>query len=69
VSAASKTYSRRLFLTYQEVIEGRGKDVDRAVAEFAAANRSIDLEQQLTFRQWFAEIAQPPSAHSRKRTL
>jgi hypothetical protein len=55
--SASKTFSRRLFLTYQELIEGSGRDLDAAVERFAAANRNVDLDQQLTFAQWFAETS------------
>jgi hypothetical protein len=53
----TKTYSRRMFVTYQELIEGSGRDLDAAVARFAAANRNVNLDQRLTFAQWFAETA------------
>lgn len=65
MSAAAKTFSRRLFLSYQEVVEGRGKDVDRAIDAFAARNRDVDLEQQLTFRQWLAENPPSRAAHAK----
>ncbi|UMG93486.1 hypothetical protein MF408_04505 [Nocardioides sp. TF02-7] len=65
MSTPAKTFSRRLFLSYQEVIEGRGKDVDLAIDAFAARNRDVDLEQQLTFRQWFAENPRTRAAHAR----
>lgn len=56
--SASRTFSRRLFLTYQELIEGRGPDLDAIVERFAALYPGVDLEQQLTFRQWYVEM--PP---------
>lgn len=62
--SATKTFSRRLFLTYQELIEGSGRDLDGAVERFAAANRSVDLDQQMTFAQWFAETS-PKGARSK----
>ena len=57
---AAKTFSRRLFLTYQEVIDGR-RDLDGAVARYAAANEGVDLDQRLSFRQWLAETAPAPT--------
>lgn len=64
--SASKTFSRRLFLTYQELIEGRnGRDLDAAVHRYAIHNRGVDLEQPMTFRQWFAENAGRRPTHSR----
>lgn len=54
---ASKTFSRRLFVTYQELVEGSGKDLDGAVERFASANKGVDLEQQLTFSQWIDEVS------------
>jgi hypothetical protein len=64
--SASKTFSRRLFLTYQELIEGRnGRDLDAAVHKYAVANRGVNLDQPLTFRQWFAETAPARRAHSK----
>lgn len=54
--SASKTFPRRLFLTYQELIEGRnGRDLEAAVHRYAIQNRGVDLDQPMTFRQWFAE--------------
>lgn len=53
--AAEKTYSRRLFVAYQELVEGSGRDLDGAVERYAVANKGTDLDQSLTFRQWFAE--------------
>jgi len=55
--SVTKTYSRRMFVTYQELIEGSGRDLDAAVDRFAAANRNVNLDQRLTFAQWFAETA------------
>lgn len=64
--SATKQFSRRLFLTYQELIEGRnGRDLEKAVRDYAAANRGVDLEQKLTFRQWFAETAPKRSSHAK----
>lgn len=64
--SAGQTYTRRQFLTYQELIEGRhGRDLDRAVQTYVANNRNVNLEQRLTFRQWFAENAGPRAAHAR----
>ncbi|MCL2542652.1 MAG: hypothetical protein FWE71_09390 [Nocardioidaceae bacterium] len=63
--SATKTFSRRLFLTYQELIEGSGRDLDSAVEKYAAKNRGVDLEQQLTFAQWFEETAPPKGARSK----
>jgi hypothetical protein len=59
---AEKTYSRRLFLTYRQVIDGRTKDLDRAVADYARSNNGVDLEQQLSFAQWLAETEPGPAA-------
>src|SRR3546814_11014529 len=53
--SAEKTYSRRLFVAYQELVEGSGRDLDGAVERYAVANKGTDLEQRLTFREWFAE--------------
>ena len=51
--SASKTYSLRMFLTYQELIEGgAARNLDAVVERFAAANRDVDLDQRITFRQW-----------------
>ncbi|HJQ06999.1 MAG TPA: hypothetical protein VJ872_16235 [Nocardioides sp.] len=55
--SVAKTYSRRMFLTYQELIEGSGRDLDAAVDRYAAANRNVNLEQRITFAQWFAETS------------
>ena len=64
--SAAKTYSRRLFLTYQELIEGRnGRDLEAAVHKYAIANRGVNLDQPMTFRQWFAETAPARRAHSK----
>ncbi|RHW27158.1 hypothetical protein D0Z08_10850 [Nocardioides immobilis] len=52
----AKSYSRRLFLTYREVIEGRVGDVHH-VTELAARS-GVDLEQRLTFAEWYAEEQQ-----------
>lgn len=56
MTARARSYSRRLFLTYREVIEGRVGDVHH-VTELAA-RAGIDLEQRLTFAQWYAEEQQ-----------
>lgn len=48
-------FSRRLFLTYHELVEGSGRDLDGAVERYLAGNRRADLEQQLTFAEWYAE--------------
>lgn len=53
--SATTTFSRRLFVTYQELVEGSGKDLDAAVERFARKNNGVDLEQQLTFAQWIDE--------------
>lgn len=65
--SATKQYSRRLFATYQELIESRGgrRDLERAVRDYAAANKGVDLEQRLTFAQWFAETKPSRAAHAR----
>lgn len=65
--SATKQYSRRLFLTYQELIESRSgrRDLEKAVRDYAAANKGVDLEQPLTFRQWFAENKPTRAAHAR----
>ena len=55
--SVAKTFTRRMFLTYQELIEGSGRDLDAAVERFAAANRNVNLDQRLTFAQWFEETA------------
>ncbi|HWU21926.1 MAG TPA: hypothetical protein VN088_10385 [Nocardioides sp.] len=55
--SVAKTYTRRMFLTYQELIDGSGRDLDAAVDRYAAANRNVNLEQRITFAQWFAETA------------
>ena len=48
-------FSRRLFLTYHELVEGSGRDLDGAVERYLATNMRADLEQQLTFAEWYAE--------------
>jgi hypothetical protein len=64
--SAAKTYSRRLFLTYQELIEGRhGRDLEAAVHQYAIHNRGVNLDQPMTFRQWFAETAPAKGARSK----
>lgn len=63
--AAPAVFSRRLFLTYQELVEGSGKDLDAAVEKYAAANKGVDLEQKLTFAEWFAESASTKGARAK----
>jgi hypothetical protein len=63
--SAAKSYSRRLFVTYQELIEGgNGRDLEAAVHKYAIANRGVNLDQPMTFRQWFAEAAPARRARS-----
>lgn len=64
--SAAKTYSLRDFLMYQEMVDGRHRgNLDRVIAEYAAANRGVDLEQRLSFRQWFAQSAPKRASRSR----
>jgi hypothetical protein len=62
--SAQKTYTRRLFVTYQAMVAGETKDLDGLVETFATVNADVDLDEPLTFAQWSAEISPPAKARA-----